>query len=475
MDLNTQEFSEEDWQWADLVCVGGMCSQQVGILEVIEKAKRTGKFVVVGGADPTSQPEVYAKADALVLGEAEASIPLWLESWRRGVPEGIFQSEVKPDVTKSPIPRYDLMHLDHYAEIRLQYARGCPFTCEFCDIIETFGRIPRTKTPEQMVAELEYVHRLGYRGHIDFVDDNFIGNKGNVKKMLPVLAHWNQTHGYPFSFSTEVSINLGDDRELLRLMQEANFRYVFTGIETPDFELLRMTQKVQNTTRPIVERINTIYEYGLIVSAGFIMGFDNEKPGMDRKIIRCVEETGICKAMVSLLVALPNTQLRNRLLKEGRLLVSESKRYDTIQSYDMGSEATAALNFVPTRSKEEILLEYRNVIRTIFEPRKYMDRVMRTAKKLPRRPRHLPTGRYGVWSALRMFVLVSIRMTSNPATGLLYWRNVILSLLLGLGRFEYAMRQMVLYLHFQKQTKLLLMALDRSLSELARKDPPGEA
>jgi len=321
LDLNTRPFSEEDWAWADLVCVGGMLPQQAGMLAVIERARRDGKFVAVGGSDPTSQPDVYAAADARVLGEGESAIPVWLESWRAGEPRGVFREREKPDVTRTPVPRYDLLDFGCYAQIGVQYSRGCPFNCEFCDIIELFGRVPRTKTAEQLLGELDRLRELGYSGAVDIVDDNFIGNKRDVKRLLlPALIAWSERHGRPFFFTTEASMNLADDDELLGLMRAAGFRLVFMGIETPDPDLLRMTQKRQNTMRPIVERVRKLYDYGIVVTGGFIMGFDGEKRGADRAMVGLVEESGICLAMVGLLVALPTTQLTRRLVREGRLM-----------------------------------------------------------------------------------------------------------------------------------------------------------
>lgn len=482
MDLNARGLSEADWRWADLVCVGGMYPQQPGTLKIIKRAKREGKFVAVGGPDSTIQPDIYREADALVLGEGEASIPLWLESWRNGVPKGVFRSDALPDMTQSPIPKYDLVNLSDYTQIGLQYSRGCPFLCEFCDVIELLGRVPRTKTPEQFVAELEHLYRLGHRGLIEIVDDNFIGNKRDVKKMLPMLIRWNRSKRYPFSFSITASLNLADDKELLEMMRDANVNYVFVGIETPDPDLLRMTQKRHNAMRPIVERVNTLYKYGIAASAGFIIGFDNEKPGTDEAIIQCIEETAICKIDANMLSALPRTQLTRRLVREGRLLSSKGEPVRSAEeafrmempSFDTDGEDTfiashldASLNFVPTRSKAEIVTEYANVIRTIYSPRNYMDRVMRAAKKLRFEFKLIPS--WGeIIRSLRAGILLSIKMTRNPTTRYLYWRNVLLCLPLGWERFHYAMSHMALYLHYQKQTELRLKDIYRNWADILK-------
>src|SRR5437764_10470688 len=253
---NTEPLTDSDLDWADLVMVGGMLNHQPDFLYLIDLAHVHGKPVCVGGPDVSSSPHLYADADFQVIGEAEKIIEHFIAAWERGERKGVFTAEkFKVDVTLSPMPRYDLIKFDHYLFIGLQYSRGCPFTCEFCDIIELYGRVPRTKTNAQMLAELEHLYELGYRGHVDFVDDNLIGNKKALKNFLPELMQWLEAHDYPFEFSTEASINLADDDELLRMMREANFFLVFIGIESPDPETLVAMKKKQNTRPDIVASI----------------------------------------------------------------------------------------------------------------------------------------------------------------------------------------------------------------------------
>lgn len=475
LDLNARSFSEDDWQWADLIATSGMLPQQDGLLGVIERAKRDGKFIVVGGPDPTSQPHLYKDADALVLNEGEITIPLWLDAWRNGNPSGTFQTADKPDVSQTPIPRFDLINMSDYFYMGVQYARGCPFNCEFCDIIELYGRKPRHKTPDQFLAELQLIYDLGFRGYIEIVDDNFIGNKRNVKReLLPALIEWQKKRWMPFYFGTEASMNLGDDEPLLEMMQQAGFKSVFMGIETPDPELLALTQKSQNTIKPIVDRVRKVYEYGIFVSGGFIMGFDNEKPHMDKAMIKCVDETGICMAMIGLLVALPNTQLTRRLLKERRLMDMQGNILTSAQmktnkiSKDMDSgvvdQTLAGLNFVTTRERCQILEEYGNTVRTVYSAKSYFDRVLRTARMMSyRRPRlHHP---WELKRSLRALVVMSWRMSKNRSTRRLYWRNFFLALSLGLYRFEIAMTLMSIYQHFEKQSSYLLGVLARQIEQ----------
>src|SRR4051795_3298350 len=317
---NTEPLTDADLDWADLVMIGGMLNQQPDFLYLIDLVHLHGKPVCVGGPDVSSSPHLYADADFQVIGEAEHVIEQFIAAWEGGERKGVFIAEkFTIDVTLSPMPRYDLLNFDHYLYIGLQYSRGCPFTCEFCDIIELYGRVPRTKTNGQMLAELDTLYRLGYRGHVDFVDDNLIGNKKAVKQFLPDLRAWLERNDYPFEFSTEASLNLSDDDELLRLMRDANFFAVFVGIESPDEETLRQMRKKQNTRRNIPDSVHRIYAHGMFVLAGFIVGFDAEKGSIARPMADLVQNCSIPIAMVGLLYALHHTQLGRRLTQEGRI------------------------------------------------------------------------------------------------------------------------------------------------------------
>lgn len=465
VDLNVEDMNETLWEKADIICVGGMLPQQAGILEIIHLAQNSNKYVVVGGADPSSQPEIYAHADTLVMGEGEMTIPLWLDAWRKGEGLGRFQAAERPDVSTSPIPRYDLVNFNNYMHVGVQFSRGCPFNCEFCDIIELYGRKPRSKTPEQFMAELDRIYELGYRGWVDIVDDNFIGNKRNIKKLLEALEVWCKKRRFPFFFSTEASMNLADDKKLLELMRNVEFRYVFMGIETPDPTLLLATQKSQNTMHPIVDRVHQVYKYGIAVSAGYILGFDNEKPGIDRAMIDCIENSGTIMSMVGLLVALPNTQLARRLAREGRLLFNDTTKADTSSSpYRVktagsnisGADQTAAgLNFITTRDRVQIFDEYAHVISEIYNPRAFLNRILRTTRMLKLRRRHIPS----LWELrrnLRGLWNVTVWMTKNSGTRYLFWRNIFLTSFMGIHKFEFAMTMMGSYLHMHKQTEFLL-------------------
>ena len=382
---NTEELSDDDLDWADLILTGGMLPQGGDMLDVVDLCRARGKPVVVGGPGVTSSPELYQTANFLVLGEAEGVIGEFIVAWEAGAREGVFEAEkFQVDVTKTPIPRFDLLKFDDYLHIGVQFSRGCPFTCEFCDIIELYGRVPRAKTNAQMLAELDELYRLGYRGHVDFVDDNLIGNKKAVKAFLPELATWLEAHDYPFEFTTEASINLADDHELLTLMNRANFVGVFVGIESPDAATLVAMRKKQNTRRDIAQSIHKLYAAGLFVHAGFIIGFDSETHSAADAMVELIEEAAIPVCMVGLLYALPNTQLTRRLENEGRLHPHVVR--DDVKSAD---QCTMGLNFDTLRPRQEILADYVRVLERIYDPVAYAGRLRRLTKMLDSSsPRH---------------------------------------------------------------------------------------
>ena len=392
VDRNTEELTDDDLDWADLVFTGGMLPQAGDALDIVDLCVARGKPVAVGGPSITSSPDACPEANFRVLGEAEEIIGQFVEAWEAGAREGTFEAEkFTVDVTKTPIPRFDLLKFDDYLHVGVQFSRGCPFTCEFCDIIELYGRVPRAKTNAQMLAELDELYRLGYRGHVDFVDDNLIGNKKAVKAFLPDLAKWLEAHDYPFEFTTEASINLADDQELLMLMNRANFVGVFVGIESPDPATLVAMRKKQNTRRNIAESVHRIYAAGLFVHAGFIIGFDSETQSAADAMVELIEEAAIPVCMVGLLYALPNTQLTRRLEKEGRLhpFFQRKDRID-LKGAD---QCTMGLNFDTLRPRQEILADYVRVLKRIYEPVAYAGRLERLAKLLANCSRRQPSRR----------------------------------------------------------------------------------
>ncbi|MEH2292488.1 B12-binding domain-containing radical SAM protein [Nostoc sp.] len=369
VDRNIRPATEAEWAWADVVILSAMIVQKQDLLDQIQEAKKRGKLVAVGGPYPTSVPHEVENvgADFLILDEGEITLPMFIEAIKRGDTSGTFRATEKPDVTSTPIPRFDLLELDAYDMMSVQFSRGCPFQCEFCDIIVLYGRKPRTKAPAQLLAELDYLYELGWRRGVFMVDDNFIGNKRNVKLLLKELKVWMAEHKYPFRFDTEASIDLAEDSEMLELMVECGFAAVFLGIETPDEDSLQMTKKFQNTRSSLTEAVETITKAGLRPMAGFIIGFDGEKAGAGDRIVRFAEQAAIPSTTFAMLQALPNTALWHRLKKEGRLRENESANINQ----------TTLMNFLPTRPLEELAREYIEAFCTLYDPVQYLDRTYR--------------------------------------------------------------------------------------------------
>jgi radical SAM superfamily enzyme YgiQ (UPF0313 family) len=373
-DLNTRRLTEDDWQWAEVVVITAMYIQREGLLALIREAKQRGKTVAVGGPHPTSLPEaaVEAGADFVVRGEGEITIPLWLDAMGHGR-TGVIESTERPDLTTSPIPRFDLLRLDDYDTLTIQTSRGCPFDCEFCDVVNLFGRKPRYKTPQQVIGELEALYRLGARGSVFFCDDNFIGNKKQARALLRELTPWQQQRGEPFYFLTQASVNLGQDLELVDLLTEASLGKVFIGIESPDETVLEASRKYHNIKNPLVESVNNLKKNGIAVMGSFIIGLDGETKGAGERICAFVDQTDIPVVMLGVLQAAPMTSLWHRLEREGRL------RGDEGHGGDVGDDGGtfSALNFEPDRPEGDILQEYADAWTYLYEPSHYLSRAYR--------------------------------------------------------------------------------------------------
>lgn len=366
LDLNTGRISESDWEWADVVFISGMIVHRESMRQVCGQAKLRRIPVVVGGPYPTACPDELLDmgVDFLVLGEAEEIIPKVVAALQNGESSGVFRETEKPSMNISPIPRFDLLRLKDYASMALQTSRGCPFDCEFCDIVQLYGRKPRYKLPEQVIAELDYLRRLGWRGDVFVCDDNFIGNKKHAEALLEKLIPWMKNNGEPFSFWAQTSINLGKDVPLIDLMTEANFASVFVGIESPDSRVLSSARKFHNISNPLAEAIDVIKRNGLNIMASFIIGFDNEEEGAGERICEFVEQNQIPSVMLNTLQVLPKTALWDRLKKEERLLEQKTS----------GQTTAGRLNYVPTRPASDILREYEEAVFRIYDPRNYLER-----------------------------------------------------------------------------------------------------
>jgi radical SAM superfamily enzyme YgiQ (UPF0313 family) len=364
VDLNVTELKDEQITWADMVFLSAMIVQTDSAREVIRRCKALGKTIVAGGPAATTGHEKLAGVDHFVLNEAEITLPRFLADWKQGRPQAIYESNERPDITRTPVPLWSLIKFKDYVTLPIQYSRGCPFDCEFCDIIVMYGRTPRTKSPEQMIREMNAIRQAGWKGDVFIVDDNFIGNKSRVKKMLPVLSRWQKKHKYPFTFTTEASTNLAEDEELMQLMSAANFKKVFVGIETPSIDSLKECGKYQNTSQSLEEAVTRIQKNGMQVMGGFIVGFDNDTDGIFEAQIKFIQKVGIVTAMVGLLNALPQTRLWHRLKAEGRLL------QDTT-----GENTDASLNYIPIMAKEKLLAGYQKIVSTIYSPKHYYERI----------------------------------------------------------------------------------------------------
>lgn len=410
IDLNIQELADADIRWSDAVFVGGMRIQGESIHQVLARARKLGRRSVVGGPAPTTAPHEYADADVVFQGEAEGRIDSLVDAIKRWDGESIqlepHAPESRPSVAKVPPPRYDLIDGPKYASVSIQYSRGCPFSCEFCDIIEMFGRVPRLKTPEQVIAELEVIYAEGWRGSVFFVDDNFIGNKAEVRKLLPVLEAWQTERGFPFSLYTEASVNLARDPKMVASMVAAGFFSVFLGIETPDPATLAKTQKKQNTCVDLETAVQDLTEAGLEVLAGFIVGFDDDGPEAFEVQRAFIQKSAIPLAMVGVLTALPDTQLWRRLEREGRLRHSSD------------GDQFGRPNFEPVMDEAVLLEGYENLMRALYTPEAYYERVQKFVDHAPK----TPGSRKITWRDVKTGVRTAIQVGIKGSARRQFWR-----------------------------------------------------
>ena len=366
-----EELCDEDLLWADLVMISAMHAQRADARAILARARSLGRRTFIGGPWASSDPEaVLAEADHVFVGEAEEVFADIAAALEQGTALHLYRVSEKPDMTRSPIARYDLLRLDKYTSMPVQFSRGCPFQCEFCDIITIYGRRPRTKTPAQMIRELDTLRHLGWRNEVFVVDDNFIGNSREALQLTQALTQWQQLHKRPFSFYTEASIDLADRPELIASMVEANFMYVFIGIETPSAEALKGSKKFQNLRRDNVEQVRIIQESGLWVLAGFIVGFDSDDKTIFDRQLEFIDRTSIAWAMAGVLQAPPTTALFERMRKEGRLLENS----EAITNF-------SAPNFRTVMPLTVLLRGLAGLLANLYEAGPFFDRALRSLER----------------------------------------------------------------------------------------------
>jgi radical SAM superfamily enzyme YgiQ (UPF0313 family) len=437
VDTNVEPLRDRDLAWADVAFLSGMHIQQPHLSEILERCRAIGLRTVVGGPITSSLPGL--KADHLVIGEAEDLVATLARDLECGTAKPVYQAAERPSLESTPLPDLSLIRMDRYSTMTVQYSRGCPFNCEFCDIIEIYGRRPRTKAVSQVLAELDQLYTAGWRGAVFIVDDNFIGNKKRARDLLAALIAWGADHNHPFRYITEASLNLADDAELLGAMRDAGFTSVFLGIETPDEAALVANNKLQNTRRSLLASVATIQQYGIEVMGGFILGFDTDREPAFGRMIEFIQQSSIPIAMVGLLQAIPGTQLFRRLASEGRIVDAGA-----------GNNTSASLNFLPRMDRDRLIAGYRTVLESIYAPEAYYARVKSfLARSTPGRPRHADL------ASVRAFLLSIVRIGLLSPARLSYWRFLLTAATRYRRNFSTAMTLAIMGYHFQIMTQRL--------------------
>jgi radical SAM superfamily enzyme YgiQ (UPF0313 family) len=434
IDTNVEPLEDRDIAWADWVMLSGMIVHKDSAREIALRCAALGKAVIAGGPLFTTGHRDFPEISHFVLGEAENVIDELVADMRAGIVKKTYRAAVFPDVTRTPVPRWDLVEVHHYVTMPVQFSRGCPFDCEFCDIVVMYGRVPRTKRPEQVIAELEALRRAGWRDMVFIVDDNFIGNKKRVRELLGALVDWRERTRPGIGFLTEASVNLADQDDLLELMVRAGFKKVFVGLETPVTESLEECHKVQNSKRDLAGAVRAIQGAGLEVMGGFIVGFDNDPLDIFRRQFEFIQRSGVVTAMVGLLTALPQTRLYERLAREGRMLADS-----------IGDNTAAVLNFVPRLDRGHLFDGYRELMRSLYAPDNYYQRVRAFLSTWrPRGPRLRLAGS-DVSAFLRSLWALGILCGGRRA----FWRLFWATLLVRPRKFRVAMELAIIGHHFR--------------------------
>lgn len=440
IDLNVGRLRDRDLRWADYVLLGAMIVQKDSVREICARCKALGKTVIAGGPLFTTGHEAFPEIKHFVLGEAEEIMRQVVHDMQNGTLQPVYQALNRPDITNSPIPRWDLIDMRDYVTMSAQFSRGCPFDCEFCDIIVMNGRVPRTKTPEQLIAELEVLRLRGWNDMVFIVDDNFIGNKQRTKTLLYSLIEWRERTQARMGFLTEASMNLADDPDLYALMVQAGFKKVFVGIETPSVEALTECRKIQNRNRDLIGSVQTLQRAGLEVMGGFIVGFDSDKKDIFKRQFEFIQRSGVVTAMVGLLNALPQTRLWHRLKQEGRLETASS-----------GNNTDAELNFKPKMNREFLQQGYRDLMKKLYEPRNYYQRVRTFLKSYRKTGPGRRLCRADIEAFLKSFWVLG--MWHRGRVG--YWRLFWGTLIRRPRQFPQAMELAIIGHHFRRVARKL--------------------
>jgi radical SAM superfamily enzyme YgiQ (UPF0313 family) len=439
VDMNAQHLSDATIQWADMVFIGAMIIQKESVQQIISRCRKMERVVVGGGPLFTSFPEVFEDVDHLILNEAEITLPPFLKDLQSGNLNRIYQNEERPNITMTPLPRWDLIDINTYASMAVQYSRGCPYNCEFCDIVYLNGREPRVKSNEQMLKEFDSLYNIGWRGSLFIVDDNFIGNRLQVKTLLRKLIPWQAARNFPFTLYTQATVNLALDEELMQLMTAAGFDSIFLGIETPEKDCLLECGKYQNLQIDIVEAVKTIQRHGMEVTGGFIIGFDSDPPDIFERQIKFLQDSGIVRAMIGLLHAPPGSRLYKRLKKEGRLLEITS-----------GDNCDGSMNFIPKMGYDFIRKEYHHLLNKIYSPRQYYLRVLEFLNTYVPARRH-PVTVLGIVAFLN--IILHLGILDNWRNSVYFWKLMIKTLIFHRRSMREAVTLMMFGYHFRKLLK----------------------
>jgi len=440
IDMNVSKLRDRHLKNADIIFVSAMIVQKESTHSVIARAKALGKTIVVGGPYFSSANiDQFPDVDHFLLGEVEDVMLDFLCDIQYGKAHRVYRSLQRPDLSTTPLPRWDLIDLGNYATMSVQYTRGCPFGCEFCDITQLFGRVTRSKTSAKLIAEMDNLYDAGWRGGVFIVDDNFVGNMPVVKAMLPDLITWQKAHKYPFTFLTEASVNLAKDTELMALMREAGFNQVFLGIETPSVESLRECHKGQNAGADLVEVIAMLHSFGMEVLGGFIVGFDNDKPDIFDRQVDFIQKTGVVVAMVGMLNALPGTKLWERLKASGRLRGDSS-----------GNQLASGTNFVPTMGQEALTRGYNSLMAKIYSPKGYYSRIETLFKSL----KTVSHGNHVKITDITAFIQSTVRIGVLSRSRFYYWR-LLSRHCFDMRKFPMAVRYAIIGEHFMAMAQAI--------------------